>query len=380
MAQSIAPAAPTVEHTAVAPAATIAAAAPAPTATAMMPAPTATVATPAPTATALPTPSPTPSPLGSDWPRVKPNELGRIMILEYHQLGPEEDRWTRSYANFWHDLELLYTNGFRPIGLNDLIDNRIDVPAGYSPVVLTFDDSSPMQFAFVTGENGDLVPDPNSAVGMLERFHALHADWRLKGTFFVLPGADPPHDLFGQKEYKERKLRYLADTGFEIGNHTFWHQRLDQLKTRGEVEAELARAVKSIQAAVPGYQVRALALPLGLFPADPAWAREGSYEGTTYSNEAVLLATGGSTPPPNHRQFDPFNLPRIQATNMELDFEEVYVGYFIQHPEDRYVSDGDPDLLVFPKSLEAAYRVGSAQSEVQLAGEAARQYLAFRLR
>lgn len=336
------------------------------------------ISSPSPSPTAISTP--TPEPIGARWRARKPNELGRIMILEYHKLGPEEDRWTRSYANFWRDMGNLYAKGYRPVGLNDLLDNTIDVPAGFSPVVLTFDDSSPQQFTYLHEPGGDVGVDPNSAVGMLERFHQLHPDFPLKATFFVLPGADPPHDLFGQEEFKERKLRHLVDKGFEIGNHTFWHQRLDQLEEKEDVSAQIGKAIQSLETIVPGYQVRTLALPLGLFPADEGWARAGNYEGATYKNEMILLATGGTTPPPDHKEFDPLHVPRIQATNEELDFEEVYIGYYDQHPEDRYVSDGDPDMLVFPIALKDVYQPKPSHSEVTLEPSLAAEYRAVRLR
>ena len=37
-----------------------------------------------------------------------PNELGRVMILEYHKVDYPEERWTRTPENFRRDLESLY--------------------------------------------------------------------------------------------------------------------------------------------------------------------------------------------------------------------------------------------------------------------------------
>ena len=36
-----------------------------------------------------------------------PNELGRVMILEYHKIDYPENRWTRTPENFRRDLETL---------------------------------------------------------------------------------------------------------------------------------------------------------------------------------------------------------------------------------------------------------------------------------
>src|SRR3989442_10942569 len=92
-----------------------------------------------------------------------PNELGRVMILEYHKIDSPEQRWTRTPENFRRDLERLHARGYRLIALNDLLDGRIAVPAGTTPVVLTFDDSSPGQFRYVE-ENTAVEIDPKSAV------------------------------------------------------------------------------------------------------------------------------------------------------------------------------------------------------------------------
>src|SRR5439155_379078 len=50
-----------------------------------------------------------------------PNELGRVMILEYHKIDYPEERWTRTPENFRRDLETLYAKGYRLINLGDLL-------------------------------------------------------------------------------------------------------------------------------------------------------------------------------------------------------------------------------------------------------------------
>ena len=56
------------------------------------------------------------------------NELGRIMILEYHRIDYPEGRWTRTPENFRRDLETLYARGYRLVNLNALLD-RLPHPA-----------------------------------------------------------------------------------------------------------------------------------------------------------------------------------------------------------------------------------------------------------
>src|SRR5207245_7782033 len=121
-----------------------------------------------------------------------PNELGRVMILEYDKIDYPEERWTRTPENLRRDLETLYAKGYRLINLGDLLDRRIVLPAGTTPVVLTFDDSSPGQFRYLE-KNGTLEIDPKCGVGILEAFFKEHPDFGRGGTFYVRPGASPPN-------------------------------------------------------------------------------------------------------------------------------------------------------------------------------------------
>src|SRR5207244_1200805 len=144
-----------------------------------------------------------------------PNELGRVMILEYHKIDYPEERWTRTPENFRRDLETLYTRGYRLLALNDLLDGRINVPAGTTPVVLTFDDSSPGQFRYVA-RDGQLEIDPKSGIGVLEAFIRERPDFGRAATFYVLPGASRPNKLFNQDEYAGKKLQFLVAHGYEL--------------------------------------------------------------------------------------------------------------------------------------------------------------------
>jgi hypothetical protein len=88
-----------------------------------------------------------------------PNEPGSVMLLEYHRIGEPEGRWTRSPTHFRDDLERLWSAGYRAVALDAFVTGSIDLPAGTSPVVLTFDDSSPGQFRYleriIDGETRD---------------------------------------------------------------------------------------------------------------------------------------------------------------------------------------------------------------------------------
>jgi hypothetical protein len=281
----------------------------------------------------------------------RPNELGRIMILEYHKIDHPEERWTRTPENFRRDLEALYTRGYRLVALNDVLDGRIAVPAGTTPAVLTFDDSSPGQFRY-TEREGTVELDPRSAVGILEAFARERPDFGRAATFYVLPGANRPNRLFDQPEHAARKLRFLAEQGYEIGNHTLWHANLGKYP-EATVRAQIAEAQNWIQRHVPNYRPRTLALPHGVYPKDVSWALEGAAKGTTYRHDAILMVAGGASPSPFSRTFDPTHLPRIQAVEREITY---WLSYFDLNPGERFVSDGDAGTITVPVAWRSRLR------------------------
>jgi peptidoglycan/xylan/chitin deacetylase (PgdA/CDA1 family) len=278
------------------------------------------------------------------------NELGEIMILEYHRIEPAESRWARSAGNFRKDLRRLYTEGFRPISLGEFLDGDIPISAGLKPILLTFDDSSPGQFR-LSSPNTKAEIDPESAVGMLIHFQKEHPDFRLRGVFFVLPEADQPNRLFGQPGLEAEKLRQLTALGFEIGNHTLWHADLKKCD-RQQVQKQLALAVDFLQGVLPGYPVRGLSLPFGNYPLERSLVLQGAYKGIGYRHEAVMKVSGGPSFSPFHLRCDLSGLPRIQMTGSEL---EHWLRYFEQHPAEVFISDGHPKKVTFPASSSSFF-------------------------
>ncbi len=279
------------------------------------------------------------------------NELGRVMILEYHKVDYPEERWTRTPENFRRDLETLYARGYRLQALNDLLDGKITVAAGFTPVVLTFDDSSPGQFRYI-GQNGTLEIDPKCAVGVLETFIKEKPDFGRAATFFVLPGASRPNRLFNQPEYEGRKLQFLVSHEYEIGNHTLWHANLGKYP-EAVVRQQIAEAQQWIQRHVPDYRIRSLALPHGVYLHDVTWTLKGNAKGSAYSHDAILMVAGGAAPSPFARGFDPVRLPRIQAVERDLAY---WLNYFEKNPQERFVSDGDTASVTVPSARREKLR------------------------
>ncbi len=211
------------------------------------------------------------------------NIHGKIPILEYHLIGDHESMYSITREHFRRDLEMLYARGYRPITVAQLLDKHIDVPAGMSPVVFTFDDASPEQFRYIERPDGTLEIDSTSGLGIWLDFHRQHPDWANHATFCLLPGAAAGHNFFGnggiegqKTAWRYKKVRYLAEQGFELCDHTLWHAQLNKYSD-AFVQEQIARGQLAIDSAVPGYHVRTFALPQGLWPKNHDLAHKGEW-------------------------------------------------------------------------------------------------------
>jgi len=278
-----------------------------------------------------------------------PNELGRVLILEYHRIWNPDGPWQRSTAGFRRDLERLYAAGFRSVSLHDVLANRIDLPLGASPVVFTFDDSYVSQLWFTA----DGTPAADSAVGIMQRFAADHPDFGLHGVFYVTWNT-----LFGGPgAQRTDRLRFLVDHGFELGNHTLSHADLSR-GTPASVQRELGQEQAFVRQALGGYDMQTMALPYGNWPRDRTLAQAGTDGTAAYRFQAILQVGSEPAPAPASAAFNPLILPRVQAGEQLLSY---WLTWFDQHPDDRYVSDGDPACVAYPARLSARLRADAAQ-------------------
>lgn len=111
-----------------------------------------------------------------------------------------------------------------------------------------------------------------------------------------------------------------------------------------------------VQKYLPGYQETSVALPNGERPKNEALLKEGSANGTSYTMLASLLVGANPSPAPCDASFDPMNMPRIQALDPSLDKGNcgicAWLNYFMENPERRYTSDGDPNTVTIPKHMQ----------------------------
>lgn len=283
------------------------------------------------------------------------NEMGQVLVLMYHLIDSKETEWTRTPENFRNDIALLKAEGFYPINVRDLASGNIDIPAGKSPVVITFDDSSPGQYRVL--DDGSL--DPDSAVGILQA--ATEAgDWASAASFYCLLDVVPKERvLFGQPDRQQEKLRNLIDWGYEVGSHTVTHLNL---KEAGKSEAvkQLAQSQATLEDLIGGgYAVTSISIPFGEYPSDTSILVSGKYEQTDYAYTAALALDSVPAPSPFSTKFDAMHIPRIRGSE---NFITEAIQTFKDHPELRYISDGDPTTVSAPAEL--ASKLGAVADDL----------------
>ena len=293
-----------------------------------------------------------------------PNEMGRIMVLEYHLITDHNGLYARERGQFRKDLETLYDRGYRPVNMGDVLDKNLNLPKGISPVVFVFDDASPEQFRYIDN-NGKLEIDPTSGIGIWLDFKKTHPDWGNKAVFCLLNGASAGHNFFGDRgvqgqksSWRFQKVKWLADNGFELCDHTLWHAQLSKYPD-AFVQEQIARNLLGIDSAVPGYKPREMALPQGLWPKNRALASKGSWTDpktgkvVTYSWPVVFEVDGGPMRSPYDPAFNPGSTPRIQVIGNAIESNMNK----LEQSNNAYISDGNPSVVARPAASPATAAV-----------------------
>ena len=285
-----------------------------------------------------------------------PNEVGEIMILVYHGLHYENPGpYDRLTADFWNDLQTLYDQGYRLISMADLVNNNITTPAGYTPVVLSFDDGLPSAFSLMELPDGTLAPVPGTAVYILNAFYEKNPDFGRTAIFFV-NGRPRPFDGAGTLQ---ERFAYLLDHGFELGNHSYTHANFARLNGQ-RLQRDIGLLDQFIRYYAPDFEPLVLAYPFGIRPRASLrhYALQGEYYGVPYSYAwALRVGNTGVPAVPHHVNFDPSNVSRVVASDDSTYYYIVpdlghLLRVFEQNPRLRFISDGDPDVVTVPRHLE----------------------------
>lgn len=279
---------------------------------------------------------------------VKPNELGHIMVVMYHgilDLPP----YHRIEEDFLKDLQYMYDNNYRLISMEDYKNNNINIKAGFTPIVLTFDDGLSTTFSLEEVE-GKLVAKKGTAIELLERFCNENPDFGKAASLYINGGKNA---FEGAGTYEER-LNWLVDNGYEIGNHTYSHPKLSQLNAE-EIQKEIGMVDTLIKKAIKDYTVDVITYPHGIRPEESLrkFVVSGSYEGQSY-NYSLGFREGPSGPmvPPLHIDFDPYNCPRVRGSDGAEGDLWWWFNYYENHPKMKFISDGNPNRISVPQEYE----------------------------
>ena len=272
------------------------------------------------------------------------NELGQVPVLLYQDITDQEGVGTRSPQQLAKDIDFLRSEGFYPIDLRDLASGNIDLPAGVSPVVLTFDDSTSGQYRIL--DDGSL--DPASAVGVLQAAKEA-GGWASKATFYpLIDVTSKEHELFGQPDRQQEKLRNLTDWGYEIGSHTVSNLNLQKADPL-DVKKELAESQSTLEGLIGGdYQVTSLSVPSGEYPQDESLLARGIYDGEPYTYTSAVTLGDTVSLSPFSTLFDAMHIPRVTVTGSNL---RDAIANLKAHAGLRYISDGDPATVSAPRDL-----------------------------
>lgn len=297
---------------------------------------------------------------GLDYETLKVNELGNIPIMMYHGIhditdnkytggNVDKDGYQRTKEAFEKDLEFYYQKGYRMIRLNDYVNGVIDVEAGYSPIILTFDDGLSNNIKVLgLDENGEITIDPASAVGVLESFKKKYPDFNVTATFFVNGG------LFQQSEYNEKILNWLVNNGYDVGNHSYSHPDFTTISKEKSVQ-EIGSIYNLLDKYIPGKYVNIVAMPFGS-PYRKSHENfgaimKGNYNGKNYETVSTLMVGWESEDSPFSSSFDKTILKRIRAyDNNGVEFD-IEMNFKILENR-RYISDGNKNTIVIPKEKE----------------------------
>ena len=185
-----------------------------------------------------------------------PNELGVVPVVMHHEIRPDRvGAYDQTPAELRAELEHLWSRGYAPVYASDFADGKIDLAAGKSPVVLTFDDSTSSSSSWPRTGSPSAAPPSRSSRSSPEPIPT--SSRRRRSSCSASPSVGRPA--------RPSTSAGSPEHGFELGNHSHDHTPLATISDT-EVQRQLVAGARVILDAVPGYRIKTLALPLGSMP------------------------------------------------------------------------------------------------------------------
>jgi peptidoglycan/xylan/chitin deacetylase (PgdA/CDA1 family) len=284
--------------------------------------------------------------------KLKANEIGRIPVIMYHSVDEHGGKYDKRGLNipgtvFRKHLDLMVKASWYPMNARDVyIPEKLQsVPAGMTPVVLTFDDARGSQFWM----KPDGSISSNCILGILESYHKkLGEKWPRAGTFFALPKSSYNPTPFWQPGLEKKKCQWLVANGYEVSNHSFAHVNMGPMSA-AQVREAVWGCVRDIRKLAPGATMDTFCVPYGAYPKDKStWEIILNDPKGQYKNLVAFKAWGDESFAPGDKRFNPKEVDRIGVDPGY--FEQVYAR--LVKSGKLYVSDGNPSSMAVPRSWQ----------------------------
>lgn len=183
-------------------------------------------------------------------------------------------------------------------------------------------------------------------------FSKENPDFPLHGIIFI--NKNP----FNGDGHVNQRILEVLNLGFDIGNHTWSHHKLNGL-TADKMQEEFGKVQELVNEAKPGYILHVASLPFGIPHGQDTehFVYKGVYNNIHYENRIVFKSGASPMESPYNIKYRSLKLPRILASSATWRDDtseniEKWFKYFEDNPQERFISDGIPDIVTVPKELE----------------------------
>ncbi|NCN10393.1 MAG: polysaccharide deacetylase family protein [Leptospira sp.] len=276
-----------------------------------------------------------------------------IPIFTYHKITSKDNLMNRKPSSLLKDLDYLRNNKYYLLTVEELYKGYINAPLGYIPAVLSFDDSHISQFKYLSSNK----IDPNSAIGILEDYKKKYPTFRITAIFFVTPCQRGQNELFGQKQWINKKLSFLLENSYEIGNHSCSHPNY-QTTSIERIQSDLNLSQTKINTYLPNFQYTSLATPYGSYPKRKLWPllAKSSSKKHSYRHKLIFSYSNRLSLSPFAKNYNLFRVSRLHGFEEALQSYRQKVSSGEWKP---FISDGNPNLVTIPKSRKDELKIRS---------------------